>query len=105
MRKDEQASEQLRGILQEVGEVDYTWIVNQLHHLHKLDNPSDEYVSGILEHFKGTWEEFRYIWRGYHIYCIGKRMWRKFEKISKKYPNFDKIICEIEKDPANDIIL
>ena len=94
-QKKDLATDQLFSILKEIGPVDYDFLHEELYQLWLLEHPTDEYMKGILEGFSGSWEQFVEIWRAFHMYRIAKRMWRKFERIAKKYPNFDKIIFEI----------
>lgn len=97
-RKKDLATEQLFAILKEIGPVDYAFLVDQLHQLQELEMPTEHFKESIIGSFSGSWEQFVEIWRGFHMYLIAKRLWRKFEKIAKRYPNFDTLLLDIAQN-------
>lgn len=93
--KYESATEQMHGIARELGELDYAWLLREINQIDCLENPDPKDKAKIEAQWSGTWEQFKFIWVQYHISRISKRLHRKFEKIAKKYPNFDKILEEL----------
>lgn len=94
-QQKELATDQLFEILREIGPTDHEFIKEELYQMMSLYYPSKDYKKGITDHYSGTWDNFRDVWVAFHVFNIAKRMWRKFERIAKKYPNFDSIVLKI----------
>lgn len=97
------ATEQLHAILQEIGEHDYNWFLHEIDHIDRLENPTPEAKAHIQSIWSGTWDEFITIWKAYHLCRISKKLYKKFERIAKKYPNFDILLEELATQHPNSI--
>lgn len=102
MKKENEAAEQLQGILKELGGYEYKMLVEHMNQLFLLDNPPPGYKDAIMKEFQGSWEDFVLIWRAYHVHSIAKGTWRKLKAIAKRYPNFDVIIKEMAVEREDD---
>lgn len=93
--RKELVTDQLFNVLQELGPHDYNWLTEELYQIDCLERPHPEYKKEILKNYQGTWEQFVFVWRAYHLHKIAKRLWRKFEKIAKKWPNLDTLLDSV----------